>query len=273
MNAAMSTHDQSLASRQQLVGDLRGYAICTEQRTGSSYLCQVLASTGVLGRPLEYFNGPGMATFQPDYPQNTEDQLREITRQGATDNGVYGVKLFSADFDRIARSGWTQRLPNLRFISLIRRDLLGQAISATRLAQTDQYSADVKPVREASYDAKHIAREIHRLAWGQARWAAFFARCGLAPLYLDYDEIAADPQHTAERVAHLLGLGDTIKVNLGEVYTRVQRDSTSDAWRARFIADAHGGSFLDRPLPPSFLSRLVAQMKTQVRRGLQGWRA
>lgn len=246
---------------------LRGYAICTEQRSGSSYLCQVLASTGVLGRPLEYFNGPGMATFQPDYPPHAEAQLREITRQGATENGIYGVKVFSDTFDRFAPSGWAQRLPNLRFISLIRRDLLGQAISATRLAQTNQYAADISAAREPFYDPLLIAREIHRLAWGQARWSAFFARCGIAPLYLEYDEIVINPQGTAEKVARLVGLDDPPTVNLQQVYTRVQRDSLSEAWRARFVAEAQDLSFLDKPLPPSYPSRVFQMIKRKMERG------
>ena len=36
--------------------DRTGYAICTIGRSGSSYLCQLLESTGVLGLPREYFN-------------------------------------------------------------------------------------------------------------------------------------------------------------------------------------------------------------------------
>lgn len=252
---------------------LRGYAICAEQRTGSSYLCQVLASTGVLGRPLEYFNGPGMATFQPGYPQNAEDQLREVVRQGATDNGVYGVKLFSANFDEVARSGWTRRLPSLRFIWLTRRDLLGQAISVTRLAQTNQYSADAKAVGEAFYDPRHIAREIHMLAWGQARWAAFFARCGIAPLRLEYEDIADHPQETADKVARLVGLDGKAEVDPGQVYTRVQRDSVSEEWRARFLAEANDPSFLDRPLPRSFSSRVISLIKKGVKRGAGGRRS
>jgi trehalose 2-sulfotransferase len=239
----------------------RGYAICTEQRSGSSYLCQLLASTGVLGRPLEYFNGPGMATFQPGYPQDAEGQLREITRQGTSDNGVYGVKLFSADFDRIERSRWPQRLPGLRFVSLVRRDLLGQAISLTRLAQTSQYSADAEADAEPVYDSDRIAREIHRLAWGQARWAAFFARHGLAPLHLVYEEIAAHPQQAVDQVADLLGLDEGAIVDLRQVHTRVQRDTISEEWRARFLAEAPQPTCLDRPLPPSLRQRVIARIK------------
>ncbi|TPL71848.1 hypothetical protein FJ941_28635 [Mesorhizobium sp. B2-3-13] len=38
---------------------MRGYSICTSPRSGSNFLCQHLSSTGVLGHPLEYFNGRG----------------------------------------------------------------------------------------------------------------------------------------------------------------------------------------------------------------------
>ncbi|MGP8122502.1 MAG: Stf0 family sulfotransferase [Xanthobacteraceae bacterium] len=43
--------------KQEKLAD-RGYAICTMPRSGSNFLCQLLASSGCLGRPLEYFNGP-----------------------------------------------------------------------------------------------------------------------------------------------------------------------------------------------------------------------
>ena len=50
---------------------VRGYAICTAPRSGSNFLCQLLAGTGLLGRPLEYFNGPGRRYFDdPSYPDD-----------------------------------------------------------------------------------------------------------------------------------------------------------------------------------------------------------
>lgn len=248
--------------------ELRGYAICTEQRSGSSYLCQILASTGVLGRPLEYFNGVGMAAFQPDYPQAGEDQLGEIVRQGATANGVYALKMFSEDFDRRAPRDWARRLPNLHFVHLTRRDLLGQAISATRLAQTNQYFSGASADGEAFYDSRRIAREIRRLAWGQARWSAFFARCGLAPLHLDYEDIVLQPQEAAGKVARLVGLEDPARVDLQQVQTRPQRDAVSDEWRRRFVGEAGDPIFLDKPLPPSFLERASGILEGRSRRKL-----
>lgn len=243
--AACTIHCEPSA---KMSGNIRGYAISGEQRSGSSFLCQVLTSTGVLGRPLEYFNAPGLARFQPHYPQDGEGQLREITGQGKTPNGVYGVKLFSADFDRMAPTGWTTHLPNLHFVWLTRRDLLSQAISVVRIAQTGQYASYARAEADPVYVRERIAREIHRLAYGQARWAAFFARCGLKPLHLTYEEVAAHPQSAADAVARLVGLETDATIDAAQIHTRVQRDAISEEWRARFVCEAGDLTFLDAPL-------------------------
>ena len=119
------------------ISAVRGYAICTSPRAGSNFLCQNLTSTGVLGRPSEYFNGAARrALDDPLYPDEPADQIRWILTKGATPNGVYGVKLFAHQQDRIApHLSWTQALPALHFIYLERRDLLGQALSCMSLSE------------------------------------------------------------------------------------------------------------------------------------------
>jgi LPS sulfotransferase NodH len=74
---------------------IRGYTICTTPRTGSNFLCELLSSTGVLGRPREYFNGAGRRLHDdPTYPDDPAGQFRRILTMGATPNGVYGLKVF-----------------------------------------------------------------------------------------------------------------------------------------------------------------------------------
>src|SRR5262245_15212814 len=133
--------------------NLRGYAICTQPRSGSNLLCQYLASTGRLGYPLEYFNTPGRRALGiPDYPEEPVRQIEYILHHGATPNGVYGVKLFSFQHDLIAPTvRWTEALPRLRFVYLDRKDLLGQAISWTRGIQSNQYRATQPVLAPVSY--------------------------------------------------------------------------------------------------------------------------
>jgi LPS sulfotransferase NodH len=218
---------------------LRGYAICGEARSGSSYLGRLLASTGLLGQPLEYFNGPSIRNVvQSDYPLDPEAQLAAIPRLGATANGVYGVKVLGTHFDAVTATRWAERLPNLSFISLRRDDLLAQAISHVRAMQTKQWTSFSQAGGEAAYHRDYINNEIVRLARQEARWRYFFGRNGLPVLWLTYEQVAADPQGAVNAVARLVGLETPAPIEPDKVMLRIQRDDLSEAWRARFLAEA-----------------------------------
>ena len=102
----------------------RSYIVCSTQRSGSTYLCRLLASTGVAGNPHEYFEaraetgspphpsyflaglprtGAGIRddlrpTDAPEYSDLTtvegwEAHLERTFRLGTTANGVFATKL------------------------------------------------------------------------------------------------------------------------------------------------------------------------------------
>lgn len=219
---------------------MRGYAVCTVPRSGSSFLGLLLRSTGQLGRPQEYFNAPAMRKiFGPDYPDDPERQLQAVTELGATANRVYGVKVFAEHFDRIKLVRWTERLPSLSFVHLERRDRLGQAISFARAMQTQQWWAGEAANREPSYDGASIDKALRWLGRGEARWRYYFARNGLPMLTLVYEELAASPQAAAESVARHIGLDQVPTVDSAQIAGSViQRDVLSDEWRARFLAES-----------------------------------
>jgi len=100
------------------------YLICATQRSGSTLLCELLKSTGVAGRPEEYFEAE-FATGVPPHPRrfleglpptgagvrrnvsppeapwysslqgitSYREHLERTVRLGTTDNGVFGAKL------------------------------------------------------------------------------------------------------------------------------------------------------------------------------------
>ena len=218
----------------------RGYAICAEARSGSIFFSRILQSTGALGMPWEWFHDPGWVRALAD-PLHFEAVLDSAT----TPNGVYALKLFSPQFELATKLRWAERLPNLHFVYLERADLLGQAISLARALQTGQYKSDQPALGEARYDRRAIEDCLARLAYGRARWQCWFARNGLQPLRLVYEDIVRDPQRGVDRVAAHIGLGAEPRADLAKVDLPVQRDSASGEWRARFVHEAGDLGYLD----------------------------
>jgi trehalose 2-sulfotransferase len=222
----------------------KGYAICGEPRSGSTYLTRILGSTGVLGRPVEVAAADLTAAARQD-PGNG---LSSAVRATLTPNGVYGLKIFSYQFDLAGNVPWAVALPALSFVHLERLDLLGQAISHVRALQTDQYERAREARGPSRYDGRAIGRAMLQIAHNQARWRVWFARNGLTPLHLTYEEVVADPQAVAEAVARHVGLETMPTIDLGRVPIQVQRDELSDAWRRRFLAERGDLSYLDDQL-------------------------
>src|SRR3954471_16518163 len=107
----------------------RSYLVCATPRSGSTLLCELLAATGVAGRPEEpferllraglprqprdYFDrladpaGGRLAPLEPGAPERPEASRalwREALARGTTSNGVFAAKLMWGYFpDFLAR--------------------------------------------------------------------------------------------------------------------------------------------------------------------------
>ena len=217
----------------------RGYAICTSGRSGSNLLCQYLSSTGMLGNPLEYFNGSGRRLLgYPEYPDEPSRQIDWILTAGATPNGVYGLKAFPAQIEQIEKSiRWTELLPGLKFVLLKRRDILGQALSAVRALQTEQWRASMPARGPAMYDGARIYQRLQFAARDYAWWDTFFARQAVVPTIIVYEDMLADPQAAVDRVADLFGLRGHARVASERIDLTMQRDAITEEWRVRFVAE------------------------------------
>jgi LPS sulfotransferase NodH len=243
-------------SKELLMMRRRGYAICTQPRSGSNLVCQYLASTDQLGYPLEYFNGPGRrALGLPDFPNAAELQIDAIQRMGATSNGVYAVKLFASQFAKFSqRVRWMDLLPNLHFVYLSRDDLLGQAISWARAIKTEQYRSTQPVKRAAVYDAGLIRSRLMATVLERAQWETFFARTGIKPVRIVYERFLENRSSHVGLVADLVNVENPV-VDERKIDLVVQRDALTEEWRQRFQAESGDPNVLDELFPnlPSFI--------------------
>jgi LPS sulfotransferase NodH len=204
--------------------------VCSSPRTGSYLLCEAMRQAGI-GVPHEYLNTPTIEVLSKRWG------LRAPTRR---DRGLAQWFLSARDQDaalaayldalqrRRSREGvfaakiqyWQYLgylhndpgralLDGAHFIYLYRNELLDQAISLRLAKLTGQWGADGTVTTDARrngdfFDLGAIDRDIENILREEAGWRRFFARCGISPLALAFENLRADPLATARRLARML---------------------------------------------------------------------
>src|SRR3712207_137616 len=133
----------------------RSYVLCGTPRTGSTLLCSLLYSTGVLGRPESYFRELDEVAWAARFGLATEGgRVRDYRAfvnaahsAGASDNGVFGVRIMWGSLERVIEGlgggpGESdlpileEALGPLTFVHLRREDIAAQTVSWCRAEQT-----------------------------------------------------------------------------------------------------------------------------------------
>lgn len=233
----------------------RCYVVCAIARSGSNLLTDGLRSTRRAGRPKQFF----LPKFEPGYASRTGLDLadyagyvRGIIPATATANEVFGFKLmgwylqsfldrlrataaFAAEGDDLAML--RKAFPRLRFVQIVRRDKVRQAISKARAAQTGLWK--IRPGKqargEAQYDPKLIASCLADTRREESIWEQFFARIGVTPHRVEYEDLCADYAGTIRAVLKFLQIRLPGETELRPVTIR-QADPTSHEWEERFRA-------------------------------------
>lgn len=206
--------------------------VASTPRSGSNLVCSKVCSTGVLGNPGEYFR-------HWDTPEvTTADRCLLAASEGKSENGVVAFKLFPEHFDKLQKDvRLTEWFPDPIWVQLERRDLLGQAISLAKAMQDRAWTSGEPAVKDAEYTARGIEAALAQIIAGNGRWSAYFARNGIEPLHVFYEDIRDDFDSACQRMGALLGLETPVPATK-QVDMRQQRNAQNDDWRRRFLAEA-----------------------------------
>jgi LPS sulfotransferase NodH len=249
------------------------YLVCATPRSGSTLMCEMLARTGVAGRPQEYFEAlratgrrrqpreyfagvddpDVLALLPPIAPparegEPFEQRLRTVVREGTTPNGVFGAKLMwghQADLQArlralpgLGRLGPVERLAavlgDVRYVFVRREDVVAQAISLWRAVQTDAWRAEEEDGHQPQYSFAGVDHLVRMLRGHDRSWRRWFRSHGVEPLELRYEEIAGDPAAAIRRTLEHVGVADELRGALPEPPLRRQADAVSSAWAERY---------------------------------------
>ena len=181
----------------------------------------------------------GSPPFSQFSSRSIESYLKRVAALRTTPNGVFSIKMQGSQMpayvgERRGISFESLGAPVL-WLHLSRRDTLGQAISWTRAYQTEQWFHSSGERRAVSYDEQTITQCLERIRRGEAWWEEYFARRGITPLAMDYEDYAEDRRAGVRRILEHFDLGyDDFELSA----MRKQADEVSAEWRERFLASS-----------------------------------
>jgi LPS sulfotransferase NodH len=231
----------------------RSLFICFVPRAGSLYLAGLVASTGVAGRPTEAFHSPLEQQNRERHGIESDEAYFDWVRStSVTPNGSFGCKLtYHALQDVLGRLRRTygneladipllaQGFPNPVFVWLRRRDTVAQAVSWARALQTDQWVSPAEAKREPVYDFELIDRQVATIRGEENAWANWFAKNGVDPPEIYYEDVLTDPRPQVERVLDTLAVTLPPDVELRPYqWAERQGDGVNEQWIERYRSRA-----------------------------------
>jgi len=233
-------------------------------RSGSTLMCDLLRQTGVAGAPNSFFRWQSMADFANEWgipaqrlESFDEAYLETAIRQGTADTGRFGMRIMWNNLpplcgrlrDLLALSGsdndvLQQAFGPLQFIHLSRADKVAEAVSLTIAHQTGLWHLGangaelerLKPHEDPVYDAQMIMKEYREVTAGDRLWRNWFAAQGIAPCFVSYEALAANPQRELAKVLSFLGLAPGIAETITPGTQKLATDMSHE-WVARFRAE------------------------------------
>lgn len=229
------------------------YLICGTPRTGSTFLCSLLASTGVAGRPESYFREPDERAWAMRFgvPVASDGSFdyrafaAGAVQAGSTPNGVFAARIMWGTM-RLVVDGLrpdytaetdldvlTDAFGPLRTVHLHRDDVIEQAVSWARAERTGYWQRGDVSSREPTIDLNLIDDLVHTIGAHNVAWESWFAEQGVRPLVVTYEALAADPEHAVRTILDHLDLEPPATWRPAQT-TRQQADEVNAGWVRRY---------------------------------------
>jgi LPS sulfotransferase NodH len=200
-----------------------GYLLCATPRTGSTRLCQLLASTGLLGHPESYFREEDEEWWctslsveaSAGHARSFHAFAGAVQAAATTPNGVFGARVMSESLiptvNRLRRfpgerdlAVLERSLGPLAFVFLTRGDTIDQAVSWCKAEQTQFWQVGDVPSGPATFDLPRLRELVATIDSHNNAWKSWFQQQAVVPLAITYHDVVNRPHFVVQEVARLV---------------------------------------------------------------------
>jgi trehalose 2-sulfotransferase len=213
------------------------FVVCSLPRSGSSLLCDLLASTELAGAPTEFFDLNQMNEFKRLWDvQSFDAYMDALVARKTSPNGVFGVKAhYHQLVDAFRGREIEAAFPNLHLVYIRRADRVRQAVSFARATQTEQWTSEhALPTDPPVYDADQIRGMIDWIEREEAAWERWFASIRAPVCAIVYEEFVEAVEPTLMAVLRFLGVEPGPDFVAPAPTIQRQADELNDKWAARY---------------------------------------
>lgn len=242
--------------------------VCTNPRSGSTMLCDLIKSTGELGDPKSFYRAQSIANWMDRLSIATDPQanpakfereyLDKIVIRGRGETARFSLRIMQENFaDMIAKfrllypdiacdlSLIQKAFGPTKFIYLQRNNKVEQAVSYIKAQKSGLWhkTADGSDRERLSvqaddltYDYETIKKLVDEFSRADMTWQTWFRANDILPIEVHYEVLARDPQAEMTKVITALELEPACLQNLS-FDTSKTADQISLSWVQRFLDD------------------------------------
>ena len=209
----------------------KSYIVCSTPRTGSSFFCSLLKSTGLAGYPESYFRKQDIdrwalklgVTNSLNEIVNPDEYVNAVVKSGSTDNGIFATRIMWGTMQEVLGDFLlageddlhtdlevlTEVLGQMKFVYLQRSDVVAQAVSRWRAEQTNVWhnledSKDVTPDIELEYNFEKIHGFVLEVEEHSEHWNKWFLENNIQPHKVIYEDLINEPMNVIKKTLSYL---------------------------------------------------------------------
>jgi LPS sulfotransferase NodH len=221
-----------------LPDDIDYVFILFSNRSGSTLLCELLASTGVMPLAQETLHVDTVLETARQIGSDRFDEVFSVLVKERARNGRFVAKASLGQICMLAGCGLLGRiLPRTKFILIERMDKVAQVVSWSIANQTGQFTSyhDRTGSGALVYREATLRMDIEAQFAQEAATREFLTFNGIIPLHITYELLVAQPRIVGNLITAWV-CGQERPVQPESVRLREQKTSTNREWADRFRA-------------------------------------